>query len=150
MGLPKIEGDDNNNVLNGQDIAEEIRGRRGDDTLTGNGGNDRLIGDKGNDILSGGDGNDRLKGGAGDDDLTGGAGVDRFTFDLRGGTDTVNDYTDEIDRLDFTNFSLGTFDNLISHAAQVGSDTVFTMDGGEVMILKNVLLSNLDAGDFRI
>lgn len=150
MGLIKIDGDSLANNLVGGGGSEEIRGRAGDDTLVGNGGNDRLIGDKGNDTLSGGDGNDRLKGGAGNDDLTGGAGADRFVFDLRGGTDTVNDYTDEADRLDFTNFTLGTFDNLMSHAAQVGADTVFTMDGGEVMIIKNVLLEVFDAGDFRI
>lgn len=174
MGRNRIEGTDGNDVIDGTSGDDEIRGLRGDDTLSGLDGDDRLIGKKGNDtlvgglgndrliggsgndILIGGDGNDRLKGGTGDDLLTGGAGRDQFKFDLRGGTDTITDYTDGEDRLDFTNFSIaGTadqtaFDVLMSHAEQVGSDVVFTMDGGESMILENVLISVLDAGDFRI
>jgi len=100
--------------------------------------------------LRGGAGNDRLRGDHGDDTLIGGDGHDRFIFDLQGDTDTVKDYQDEVDRLDFTNFNLAGFDELMSHAAQVGGNTVFTMAGGEVVILENVLISVLDAGDFRI
>lgn len=156
MGLPKIRGTDADDILVGTDASEIIRGDRGNDTISGGLGDDRLAGEKGNDILNGGDGNDRLKGGAGDDILTGGAGRDRFIFDLRGGTDTITDFTNGDDKLDFTNFAIvgndtqTAFDVLMGHAAQVGTDVVFTMDGGETMILENVLISVLDAGDFRI
>ena len=156
MGLNRIEGTDNSEIIDGTADSEEIRAFRGDDTLNGFGGNDLLRGGKGNDILNGGDGNDRLRGDAGNDILTGGAGSDRFIFNNRGGTDTVTDYTDEVDRLDFTNFNITAtatetaFDILMSHAEQVGSDTVFTMDGGEVIILQNVAITDLDVGDIRI
>jgi Ca2+-binding RTX toxin-like protein len=156
MGLPRIEGDDFDNILDGTINAEEIRGDRGNDTIRGFGGNDRLRGDKGNDIIDGGDGNDRLRGDAGDDILTGGAGRDRFTFNNRGGKDTVTDFTNGEDRLDFTNFNIvataqdSAFTILMSKADQVGSDVVFTMDGGEVFTLQNVDIAMLDVTDFRI
>jgi len=150
MGLPRIKGTELTDNLTGTSAAEEILGLRGNDTIFGLGGGDRLRGGKGNDTLDGGDGNDRLRGDYGDDLLTGGSGQDRFTFDLQGGTDTVTDYTDGADRLDFTNFGLSGFDAIQSHIQQVGADTVITMDGGEVIILQNVLASVLDAGDFRL
>ncbi len=150
MGRPRIRGTDNNDTLNGTSASEEIRGERGDDILNGLGGNDRLRGDKGNDTLDGGEGNDRLEGKAGDDILTGGAGNDRFKFDLRGGNDTVTDFTDGQDRLDFTNFNLASQDALLALAEQVGSNVVFTMAGGETVTLQNVNLSSLGDGDFLI
>lgn len=156
MGLPLIEGDDFDNILNGTVNDEEIRGERGNDTISGFGGNDRLRGDKGNDILDGGEGNDRLRGDAGDDILTGGAGRDRFIFNNRGGHDTVTDFTNGEDRLDFTNFGIvatvddSAFDILMTRAAQVGDDVVFTMAGGEVFTLENVDIAMLDVTDFRI
>ena len=156
MGRPRIRGTDEDDVLDGTENAEEIRGDKGNDTLSGLGGDDRLRGEKGNDILNGGDGNDRLKGGNDNDTLTGGAGNDRFAFDLQGGTDTLTDFTHAEDKLDFTNFNIvatGTetaFEVLMSHAEQVGNDTVFVMDGGQTMILQNVLISILDLDDFRI
>lgn len=138
MARNRIEGTDDSETINGTIGNDEIRAFRGDDTLNRLDGNDELRGDAGNDILTGGDG------------------ADRFIFNIRGGIDTVTDYTDEVDRLDFTNFNIeatatdSAFDILISHAEQVGDDTVFTMDGGEVIILEDVLISVLDAGDFRI
>lgn len=156
MARNRIEGTDDSETINGTIGNDEIRAFRGDDTLNGLDGNDELRGGKGDDILNGGNGNDRLRGDAGNDILTGGDGADRFIFNIRGGIDTVTDYTDEVDRLDFTNFNIeatatdSAFDILMSHAEQVGDDTVFTMDGGEVIILEDVLISVLDAGDFRI
>ena len=150
MGLIRIEGTNLNDKLIGTSADEEIRGFGGNDIIRGMGGDDLLRGGNGNDFLFGGDGNDRLRGDHGDDILTGGAGHDRFIFNLQGGTDTVKDYTDEVDRLDFTNFTLTGFTELMSHAHQVGANTVFTMAGGETVILENVLISVLDAGDFRI
>ncbi len=150
MGRPRIRGTDGDDILKGTANGEEIRGDKGNDTITGLGGDDRLRGESGNDILDAGDGNDRLKGGNGDDTLTGGAGNDRFTFDLRGGTDTVKDFTNGEDRLDFTNFDFASVDSLLTHAEQDGNNVVFTMDSGAVIILENVTLGMLDVTDFRI
>lgn len=156
MARNRIMGTDASELINGTAGNDEIRGERGNDILNGLSGDDLLRGGKGDDVLNGGDGNDRLRGDAGNDILTGGNGSDRFIFNNRGGNDTVTDYQDEIDRLDFTNFGIvasdtqSAFDILMSKARQVGNDVVFTMDGGETVAIQNVTLSIFDAGDFRI
>ncbi len=71
-------GDD---ILEGGGGGDILRGGMGDDILEGGGGGDILRGGMGNDILEGGDGNDTLKGNEGDDILDGGRGDDI----LRGG-----------------------------------------------------------------
>ncbi|WP_373505114.1 M10 family metallopeptidase C-terminal domain-containing protein, partial [Aestuariivirga sp.] len=96
------------------------------------------------------DGNDRVRGDQGDDLLSGGAGRDRFTFDLRGGHDTITDFTAGEDRLNFTNFDFLDVATLLSKATQDGNDVVFTLDGGEMVTLQNVDLGMLDVSDFRI
>ena len=65
-----VAGSGNDAVL-GNDAANRLEGRAGNDTLTGGGGGD---------VLEGGDGNDRLDGGAGADRLNGGAGSDRASY----------------------------------------------------------------------
>ena len=70
-----IEGDENDNALNGVD---------GDDTLIGNGGNDDLFGSLGNDSLLGGAGDDTLTGYLGNDTLDGGDGTDLLIMNLTG------------------------------------------------------------------
>ena len=106
-------------VSNGAYITNslvKVRGQGGDDTITGSFGADRLFGGKGRDSLFGRDGDDRLfgdgwadvlDGGRGDDRLTGGAGPDTFAFSTLGygaglGHDTVTDFTDGQDLLDFS------------------------------------------------
>lgn len=57
-------GDD---VIVGDDSANDLDGLGGNDTISGLGGNDRLVGGAGNDILDGGTGQDQLRGGEGND-----------------------------------------------------------------------------------
>ena len=64
-------------VLLGDEHANTLRGRGGDDIISGHGGNDQLSGGSGRDNLRGGAGRDVLSGGSNDDDLGGGAGRDR-------------------------------------------------------------------------
>ena len=59
---------------------ENARSGAGNDVLTGNDAANQLEGGAGDDILSGGGGDDRLVGGAGRDRLDGGAGSDLFLF----------------------------------------------------------------------
>jgi Ca2+-binding RTX toxin-like protein len=150
MGRLKILGTGFIDILNGTAADEDIIGFRGDDTLNGGEGNDRLIGGKGNDILDGGAGNDRLRGDQGNDLLTGGEGRDRFIFNLQGDSDIVTDYTDETDRLDFSNFGFADANALLATASQTGADVLFSMATGETMTLQNVQLSSLEATDFII
>ena len=145
-----IEGNDRPNELDGTSRDDEIRGRGGADTLLGRGGDDRLRGDEGNDTLEGGAGDDRLRGDKGDDLLTGGDGRDRFIFNREGGDDTVTDFTDGEDRLDFTNFKFASVNALLDRADQVGDDVVFDLNNGVTVTLEDVRLSSLDRGDFLI
>jgi len=66
-------------------------------------------GSNGRDILIGSTGDDVLTGGLGTDVLTGGAGADTFVFNsMRDATDTINDFTPAVDRIQLTNL-LKTF-----------------------------------------
>ncbi|QXO16443.1 beta strand repeat-containing protein [Vibrio ostreae] len=71
-----LEGDSENNTLNGGTDGERLYGYDGDDVLIGDGGDDLLRGGSGEDILDGGEGNDILIDGAGADTFIGGAGDD--------------------------------------------------------------------------
>jgi len=145
-----IRGTNGPDRLRGTANNDEIRGEEGNDRLIGLAGNDRLRGDEGNDTLLGGAGNDRLRGDKGDDLLTGGTGNDRFIFNLQGGDDTVSDYVDGQDRLDFTNFNFASIDDLLDQAVQSGADVVFTLPTDVTVTLQGVNLSDLGAGDFLI
>jgi Ca2+-binding RTX toxin-like protein/pectin methylesterase-like acyl-CoA thioesterase len=69
-------GDDNANNLDGLGGNDQIFGNGGDDTLTGGNGDDRMNGGSGNDTMDGGDGLDQMYGGAGNDTMDGGFGND--------------------------------------------------------------------------
>ena len=145
-----IRGTSGPDLLRGTAGDDEIRGEEGNDRLFGLAGNDLLRGDEGNDFLSGGFGNDRLRGDKGDDVLLGGGGSDRLIFNLQGGNDTVRDYTDGQDRLDFTNFNFASVDELLDHAIQNGADVVFTLPTNVTVTLEGVDLTDLGGRDFLI
>jgi trimeric autotransporter adhesin len=83
-------GNNGNNFIMGNSVAN---------TLTGLDGDDSIRGEVGNDTLDGGNGNDSLDGGVGDDSMVGGAGNDAYTVDsfsdkvvelAGGGTDSIS------------------------------------------------------------
>ena len=76
-----INGDNNDNIINGWQGKDLLYGGYGNDTLNGNDGDDTLYGDAGNDILNGGNGNDTLYGGTGNDTLNGADGDDIINGD---------------------------------------------------------------------
>lgn len=103
------------NVVNGtgNELNNEIIGNGVANVLEGLAGNDRILGGNGNDILRGGLGNDNLQGDRGKDVMTGGDGADRFFFDLNSpynqaaiGKDVIKDFTVGVDKivLDQTTF----------------------------------------------
>lgn len=71
-------GNDRNNIIVGNDVANVLSGLEGNDRIRGNGGSDKLYGSDGNDRLDGGKGRDRLYGQAGNDYLLGGLGDDKL------------------------------------------------------------------------
>jgi Ca2+-binding RTX toxin-like protein len=67
-------------VFIGNDAANKLESRSGDDILDSGLGNDSLLSGIGADSLLGGGGNDKLDGGFGDDTLNGGEGFDTVVF----------------------------------------------------------------------
>jgi hypothetical protein len=113
------------------------------DTLAGLGGNDRLFGGAGADVLDGGTGADFLNGGAGDD---------RIIYRPGDGADMIFGFaagTGSEDRIIFSAFrKITSLADVLSHATQVGADTVIDFGGGDTLTLANVARSSLSADDF--
>ena len=137
---------------------EGVAGGNGADSLTGSTAANVLEGRGGADVISGGGGNDVITGGAGNDTLSGGAAGDRFVFideavDLIGfstpialGTDTITDFANGSDRIDFRGHSVVTgFADL--NITQSGTNTIITV-GADSIIVQNVSMALIDAGDF--
>ena len=104
------------------------------------------------DTLSGTTGNDTFDGGAGNDTLSGLAGDDAFVFKANFGRDTITDFTvgaATADVLQFDNNLFADFQSAMAAAAQVGNDTVITVDSNNSVTLKNVKLAALHEDDFR-
>jgi VCBS repeat-containing protein len=148
-------GTSGNDILSGDSAAN---------TISGGDGNDLLFGNAGSDTLSGGSGNDLLVGGAGNDFMTGGPGNDTFVFAQGSGHDTVADFTPGQDHisLDYAAFNAsqpnGFANWLASHAAPANGDHDVLIDlnvdghhpGVDTILLKNVTIASLHAGDFIV
>lgn len=115
----------------------------GDDVLEGRGGVDTLFGDVGDDILTGGRGADQLFGG-GDSDT--------FIFGDGDGADVVGDFDEDnnAEKIDLSGMtSITTFRDLKNnHLMQDGADAVIDAGGGDEIRLSNVMVDDLNKGDF--
>lgn len=119
--------------------------------LVGGSGSDVLYGHDGNDTLGGGGGNDLLAGGRGNDMLSGGTGDDRFVFKTGDGLDTITDFTPGNtggDVIDLHGYGVTTFAALQGLMSQIGSDIVIAFDDFNHIVLQQVALAQLNAGDF--
>jgi len=124
--------------------ADNFVGDNDGNTILGLGGRDVLSGLGGNDIIFGGSDDDRMTGGEGNDTLIGGAGEDTFVFAANSGNDTITDFEDGLDTLEFR----GTVDSFAQLViTQDGANTVITSDNG-VLTLNNFDSTLLDAADF--
>ena len=139
-----------NDALKGGSGDDRLDGEDGDDTLAGGSGDDLLLGGAGADVMGGGSGDDRLVGGAGNDTLTGGSGNDVFVFSAGFGKDVISDFAPgHEDVLEFSSALFADFDSAMAHAAQLGSDVVFTIDADTTLTLADMQISQLRADDFR-
>ena len=141
-----------NDVIKGGSGVDRLDGGEGDDAIDAGSGNDVLLGGAGNDRLDAGSGDDRIEGGAGADILTGGSGHDAFVFAAGFGKDEVTDFRTSGSSSDVLEFDIGLFadfDDAMGAAAQIGTDTVFTIDADTTLTLKGVHLASLAADDFR-
>jgi Ca2+-binding RTX toxin-like protein len=87
------------------------------------------------------------------DTLTGGAGSDLFVFRAKAGQETITDFTPASgatagDLLQIDPTLATSFANLLTHATQVGANVSVSFPTGESLLLQNVQLSSLHAGDF--
>lgn len=158
-GQDRLFGGDGADFLSGGYGWDHIEGGVGDDSLYGNIGADTLLGGSGNDLLSGASGDDWLSGGAGDDSLYGNQGVDRLDGgagddELRGGTlsdtfvfaegfgrDTITDFEDFQDVLQFdadlTDAETAA-DLLDAHARQVPGGIKIDFGDGDLLFLEGL------------
>jgi Ca2+-binding RTX toxin-like protein len=144
------------NVAKGATLQIDATGMLGRGSLIFNGqaesdGSFVVLGGAGFDTFVGGKGADTLNGGQGDDMLTGGGGADRFVFSGAFGHDTVKDFVatgtaHDVIQLDSAAFA--NFQAVQAHTAQVGADTVITLDAGDTITLQHVTAATLTAADF--
>jgi hypothetical protein len=108
-----------------------------------------LNGSSGGQTLTAGSSPTTLIGGP-NDILNGGSSSDTFVFLQNFGANTVNNFTQGMDELQFSQSIFSDPDAALSAAQQVGSDVVITHDALNVVTLHNVQLVNLQASDFQI
>lgn len=144
-GREIISGRGGNDKLYGGDDADKIYGGADNDKVYGGDGADRLYGSAGADTLYGEDGNDFLDGGFGGTDLLyGGGGADDFQFDKGEGTDIVKDFQNNIDTIQFDNFdTLTDAASALALATEVGDDVLFTLGGGDSLLVENTSKAEL-------
>ncbi len=150
-----MDGGSNNDMIIGGRDNDRMTGGGGNDTMYGGNGNDRLLGQGGDDLINAGDGSDLIHGGAGndkiipgggDDHIIGGAGNDIFVFASGMDTDTIRDFTDGEDILDFSNFGFTSMNDLTIR--QAGADAIVAVDSNWYVILRNFDSALLDDADF--
>ncbi len=155
-GNDKLIGDLGNDTAIGGDGNDLIKGGGGEDDLTGGNNNDRMYGGEGNDIIRADDGNDRLYGEDGDDVLSGGlgkdlmaggSGFDTFVFEARGHRDTITDFEDGIDLLDFSGH-LGINGIADLAISQNGSDALIVYGSSDQVTLLNTDMLTIEETDF--
>jgi Ca2+-binding RTX toxin-like protein len=128
----------------GNELNNEIIGNGVANVLEGLAGNDRILGGNGNDILRGGLGNDNLQGDRGRDVMTGGDGADRFFFDLNApynqaaiGKDVIKDFTVGVDKIVLDQTTFGP----ISKA-----DIAIVADNADAAISKKLITYSEETG----
>ena len=128
---------------------ENILGGEFNDTLVGNSAQNFLSGGRGNDILNGQAGNDTLDGYWNSDTYIGGAGADLFV--IRKDTtskDVVTDFSVATanEKIALVGFGALNFTSMLK--TQIGTDVQLDLGGGQTLLLKNMTLSQLNAGYF--
>ncbi len=156
VGKDKLTGGNGDDIATGGDGNDLLKGDAGNDTLSGGNNNDRIHGGDDSDILNGENGNDKLYGDAGTDVLTGGLGkdvmsggdgADTFVFENGAHRDTITDFEDGTDLLDFSGyFGVDSISDL--SIIQNGAHTVISANGPDAVTLLNTDMLLIEATDF--
>lgn len=146
-GEDDLRGGGGRDKLIGGGDDDVLRGNGGRDVLKGGRGEDDLMGGRGADTLKGGAGNDRIDGGKGDDRLTGQGGEDTFVFVRGNGRDTITDFRDGVDLMDFAGHNgVSAFGDLT--ITQTGANALITDGVGGQITLLRVDVNDLQEDDF--
>ena len=137
-------------------IDDLVFGTEDDNFLYGEGGNDTINALAGDDFLDGGTGNDTLEGGAGKDYLIGGDGVDEFLFQAGDGgssislADIISDFADGVDIIGLKGGLV--FDDLTIEqgSGDYASDTIVSNGSEYLMVLSDVLATDVDTNDILV
>ena len=141
-----------NDVLNGGEGHDQLLSGFGQNQLFGEFGNDFLLGAEGGDFLNGGagsdvlrglGGNDTITGGSGNDLLTGGDGADIFVLNIGDDANTVSDFSDNEDTLDFSAFGFTSITQALDTAFQNNADVIFDFGDGDSATINNVNIAAL-------
>ena len=117
------------------------------ENLFGSAFNDVFIGDASDNVLNGWGGVDRLSGGEGNDTLIGGAGNDRFIFTDDWGQDTITDFEDGADLMDFRTVTGVDDISDLAISMNANGDAVITF-GTDTITLTGIDPANITAADF--
>lgn len=163
-GQDLLDGGDGNDVIvggAGNDLFIEAESGKELAGLQGGAGLDRLNGQSGNDLIEGGAGGDRIIGGSGNDQLAGGrldvsggdGDGDRFLFSSGSGLDTIVDFENDVDLIDFRGLNLETgrfpsFAAVQLALSESDGNTTITISGTDAITLLGVTNAQLDASDF--
>ena len=121
--------------------AVAVLGGAGQETVVNHG---RIVG-----VVDLGDGTDIFVFGAGGElsgNLLLGGGDDRVVIEDGSGTSHIADFAHG-DRIDISAF-FASFDDLLAHSTEQGSDLVVTLDHNDLLVLANWQISGLQSGDF--
>lgn len=143
-GADTITGNSGRDLIEGNGGTDVIRAGVGADLVFGGAGADVINGGRGADILNGGGGDDTIVGRAGDDTLSGNGGADVFQFRASDRNDTILDFQQEQDRIEFLNGASSFADLSVE---QEGADVVITFGLGQITVISDDAAS-FDANDF--
>ena len=146
-GIDIVSGGDGNDGLFGEEAADTLYGGNGDDYLSGGDGNDSIWGEAGDDQIDAGAGNDFVVLGAGNDEFTLGLGDDRVRFNYGNGVDTIRDFGNGNDIIDFSATDM-TLAALQANTVETTAGVLMSLGSGSIL-LAGAQLSQIDwAGDF--
>jgi hypothetical protein len=112
--------------------------------INGNG----LIGGKA--IVNGTSGSDTLTSTSANEIFFGKGGSNTFVFSGLTGNDVIADFHPTSDAVQLSKNAFATFADVLSHAAQVGSDVTITIDAADSVTLHNTVVAQLTSNNFHL
>lgn len=116
------------------------------ENAVGGEGNDAVGGNKAANNLDGREGEDTITGLQGDDQLAGGIDGDVFVYRRKFDRDSVLDFEDGVDQIDFSAIGM-SFNKLAKLAKGVGDDLVFNFGDGDRLTINDFAKTEFDATD---